>query len=55
VLGIFLLYVLPFARNAPIRGAERLADLAVERRSMAVAYVAVVFIVLPLIGVLALG
>jgi sodium-dependent phosphate cotransporter len=55
VLGIFLLYVLPFARNAPIRGAERLADLAVERRSMAVAYVAVVFIVLPLIGVLVLG
>jgi sodium-dependent phosphate cotransporter len=55
VLGIFLLYVLPFARNVPIRGAERLADLAVERRSMAVAYVAVVFIVLPLIGVVALG
>ena len=36
-------------------GGADVADLAVERRSMAVAYVAVVFIVLPLIGVLALG
>lgn len=51
VLGIFLLYILPFARDLPVHGAERLADVAVERRSMAVAYVAVVFIVLPLIGV----
>jgi phosphate:Na+ symporter len=55
IAGIVLLYVLPFARNLPIRGAELLADLAVERRTAAVAYVAIVFIVLPLIGVAALG
>jgi hypothetical protein len=39
----------------PIRAAERLADVAVERRTLAVAYVVVVFIVLPLIGVTVLG
>ncbi len=51
VMGIFVLYVIPVARDVPIKGAERLADIAVTRRSAAVAYVAVVFIVLPLIGV----
>ncbi len=49
--GILLLYVLPFARDLPIRGAERLADLAVEQRSMAVAYVVGVFVIVPLLGV----
>jgi solute carrier family 34 (sodium-dependent phosphate cotransporter) len=55
VAGILLLYVIPIARDVPIRAAERLADLAVDRRSLAVAYVLVVFIVLPLVGVVALG
>lgn len=55
VAGILLLYVLPFARDVPIRGAELLADIAVEHRSGAVAYVTLVFIVLPLIGVAVLG
>ncbi len=55
VAGIFLLFVLPFARDVPIRGAELLASVAVERRSAAVAYVVGLFIVLPLIGVLTLG
>lgn len=55
VMGIIVLYVIPLARNLPIRGAEWLAGIAVERRSLAVAYVAVVFIVLPLIGVALLG
>lgn len=55
VLGIFLLYIIPLARDVPVRAAERLADLAVERRTSAVAYVAVMFIVLPLLGVVLLG
>jgi sodium-dependent phosphate cotransporter len=55
VIGIFVLYVVPIARNVPIIAAERLADIAVERRATAVVYVAVVFIVLPLIGVAVLG
>jgi len=55
VAAIVLLYVLPFARDLPIRGAELLAGIAVERRTYAVLYVAVAFIVLPLVGVIALG
>jgi sodium-dependent phosphate cotransporter len=51
VLGIFLLYVIPFARNVPVVAAERMADIAVERRSMALVYVLGLFVVLPLIGV----
>lgn len=51
VMGIFLLYVIPVARDWPILAAEKLADVAVERRTLAVAYVVVAFIVLPLIGV----
>ena len=51
VLGIFLLYVIPVFRNVPIIAAEKLADVAVERRTLAVLYVVGVFIVLPLIGV----
>ncbi len=51
VLGIVLLYVLPFARSLPILGAEKLAEIATTRRTMAVVYVFIMFIVLPLIGV----
>ena len=53
--GIFLLYVIPLARDWPIHAAEKLAEIAVERRTMAVGYVALMFIVLPLIGVVVLG
>lgn len=55
LFGIFLLYVIPLARDWPILAAERLADVAVNRRTTAVAYVAVVFVVLPLLGVVLLG
>jgi len=55
VIGIFLLYIIPLARDVPIMGAERLADIAVERRRWAVAYVGIAFIILPLIGVALLG
>jgi sodium-dependent phosphate cotransporter len=55
VLGIGLLYILPFARHLPIHGAELLAEVAVKRRSMAVMYVLVAFIILPLVGVVVLG
>ncbi len=49
--GIFLLYVLPFARDVPVRLAEGLAEIAVKRRAWAVAYVVGAFIIVPLIGV----
>ena len=55
IAGILLLYVLPFARDLPILAAEKLAELAVERKTWAVTYVVVLFIVLPLLGVTFLG
>jgi len=54
LLGILLLYVIPLARDIPIRLAEGLAEIAVQRRSAAVAYVVGAFIVLPLICVVLL-
>lgn len=55
VLGILILYILPLARDLPIHGAERLAEVAVERRILALVYVVVVFIIMPLAGVALLG
>lgn len=55
VIGIALLYVLPFARDVPVHMAEGLANLAVKRRSAAVAYVGVAFVVVPLLVVTFLG
>ncbi|MFT7601361.1 MAG: sodium-dependent phosphate cotransporter [Acidimicrobiales bacterium] len=51
VLGILVLYMVPGVRELPIRGAEALAEIAVAKRTWAVAYVGVAFIVLPLLGV----
>jgi sodium-dependent phosphate cotransporter len=53
--GILLLYPITALREIPIRGAEVLARLAVERRLLAVVYVVGLFIVLPLVGVALLG
>ena len=54
VLGIGLFYPVRALRELPIRGAERIADLATRRRSTVVAYVLLLFIVIPAIGVLIL-
>jgi sodium-dependent phosphate cotransporter len=50
VAGILILYVVPFMRPLPILAAEKLADVAVERRSVAFIYVIGTFIVVPLVG-----
>jgi solute carrier family 34 (sodium-dependent phosphate cotransporter) len=50
VAGILILYGIPFMRPLPILAAEKLADVAVERRSVAFIYVIGTFIVLPLVG-----
>ena len=51
VVGILLVYPFPTLRQIPIRASEALAAIAVERRTYAVAYVAMAFIVIPVIGV----
>ena len=53
--GILLLYPIRSLRQIPIRGAETLARLAVDRRLLAVAYVMGMFIIVPLLGVAVLG
>ena len=51
VVGILLVYPFPTLRKIPIRASEALAAIAVERRTYAVAYVALAFIVIPVVGV----
>ena len=51
ISGILLLYPIPVLREIPPRAAEALANVAVERRAVAVAYVFGAFVVVPLIGV----
>lgn len=50
--ALLIIYPLPQIRVVPIRLAEGLAELAVWRRSVVVAYVVGVFLVAPLLGVL---
>jgi len=54
IAGILLLYPLPAMRFVPVRIAERLADVAIRRRWLAVTYVALAFIVVPLLGIVVL-
>ena len=51
VVGILVIYPSPRLRTVPIILAERLADLAVTRHALAVAYVVTSFVIVPLIGV----
>ena len=55
VMGILILYVPPFVRDVPIHLAEGLANLAVRRRLLALAYVIGAFIVMPLVGIIVFG
>jgi len=52
--GILVFYPLQALRNLPIRLSTGLADLAADRRTMAVGYAVGMFIVVPLVGVLLL-
>jgi solute carrier family 34 (sodium-dependent phosphate cotransporter) len=54
VTGIAIIYPVQVVRELPIRAAEALADLAVVRRTWALAYVLGMFIVVPALGVLLL-
>jgi solute carrier family 34 (sodium-dependent phosphate cotransporter) len=51
VAGIMLIYPLPQLRMLPIRLAEGLADAAVRRHRVVLAYAVSLFLVLPLLGV----
>lgn len=46
-LGVLVVYGLPFLRDIPLKAAERLADVATQRHSLAAAYVLTVFFIVP--------
>jgi sodium-dependent phosphate cotransporter len=52
--GILLLYPLPQLRYLPIKAAEKLAEVAVANRVLAVSYVVGTFVILPLVGIVLL-
>jgi sodium-dependent phosphate cotransporter len=47
VLGVVVVYGLPFLREVPLQAAEKLADVATKRHSLAAAYVLTVFFIVP--------
>jgi sodium-dependent phosphate cotransporter len=49
VLAVVVIYGVPFLRNIPIWAAEKLADATVINKVYALAYVAIVFFVLPFV------
>jgi solute carrier family 34 (sodium-dependent phosphate cotransporter) len=51
VVGILILYPIRKVRFIPVILAERLSNLAVHRKSIALGYVVGVFVVLPIIGI----
>jgi sodium-dependent phosphate cotransporter len=52
VTGIAILYPVRWVRDLPVRAAEWLAGVAVRRRSVVLAYVLGLFIVMPIVGIL---
>lgn len=51
VIGIVILFGIPFLRPLPIRAAETLASIAVQRRVIAFGWTLSVFIIIPLLGI----
>ncbi|WP_424986103.1 Na/Pi symporter [Microbulbifer sp. S227A] len=49
VIGVLVIFGLPFTRNIPIAAAEWLADLAVRNKIYVAAYIGIVFFLLPIL------
>lgn len=54
ILGILLVFPWPRIKYIPVRMAEGLANMAVSRKWLALAYVGVTFIAIPLLGIVVL-
>ena len=54
VVAITIIYPWPRIRYVPVVMAERLADVAMRHKSLAIAYTLGMFVVLPLVGILVL-
>ena len=55
IVGIALLYPVPRIRWVPVQVSAWLADVAMRRKWLAIAYVAILFIVVPVIGIVILN
>ena len=55
VVAILLIYPWPKIRYIPVILAEKLAEIAVTRKWIAVAYTSIMFIVIPLVGIVVLS
>jgi len=53
--GVIVIYGLPFLRNIPLKAADRLAEVATERHSLAALYVLTVFFLIPGLCVFAMS
>ncbi|MEH6346295.1 MAG: Na/Pi symporter [Bermanella sp.] len=53
--GVIVIYGLPFLRDLPLKGADRLAKVATERHSLAALYVLTVFFLIPGLCVFAMS
>ena len=53
VLGVIFIFGMPVLRNIPLHCADWLANLATERKSLALAYIVAVFFLVPglLVGI----
>jgi len=49
IIGVIVIYGIPFLRNIPIWAAEKLADATIKNRWYVALYIACVFFILPLI------
>ena len=54
IAGILLIYPWPKIRYVPVMMAEKLADVAIKRKSLALAYTFGVFVLLPFLGIVVL-
>ena len=54
VFGILLIYPIPKIRYIPVLLAEKLSDIAVHKKWLAVVYVVIAFIVIPVVGIVVL-
>ena len=55
VIGVAVLYPIPWFRNAPVAMAERLADIATTHKAFVAVYVFGVFVIVPLAGIVILS
>jgi len=47
ILGVLIVFGLPFLRDIPLKAAEKLAEVATQRHSLAALYVLTVFFIVP--------